>query len=200
MKITNLCIFQVVLVIFEALNIHFVLSRPLLHQNVIYTVINFHEFTGGTLHTCRMQLSSLQMALASLSPSRRTYSFLPCLSILVPVIDIDPQCRPTVTKLLSNLSFKISFLFCPAAVRCSLRRGFERRRQQRKKCHLEGGNIHKAEPKTCMYQDILLVIFVLSTYELVQNTHNFIHVVEKKVENGKLVQVWLSLLLCNVAM
>jgi len=56
----------------------------------------------------------------------------------------------TVTKLVSNLSFKISFLLGPPAVRRSSRRGFESGRQQRHKCHLEGGNIYKAEPKICM--------------------------------------------------
>jgi len=36
--------------------------------------------------------------------------------------------------------------------------------------HLEGGNIHMIEHKICTCFDIMLIIFILSTHELLKNT------------------------------
>ena len=51
--------------------------------------------------------------------------------------------------------------------------------QERQKCLLEGRQIHTVGHKICYY--LLLVIFVLSTHELVENTY-FIHAVETKLK------------------
>ena len=56
---------------------------------------------------------------------------------------------------------------------------FESGGQERHKYHPEGRQIHRVRHKICYY--VLLVIFVLSTPELVKDTY-FIHVVATKLK------------------
>jgi len=89
------------------------------------------------------------------------FFFFPCLSFLVPVIDISSECR-AVAKLFCSPP-TVSFLWISAGDRYLCCYGFEKERQERRTCHLEGGKIDKFEYKihVCVFCDIFLVIFVL---------------------------------------
>jgi len=112
------------------------------------------------------------MAPASLLPSPLFLSFLP--SLLVPFTDVDPECRKNSHKIGVLLVIQNSVSLRSGWESTFLGQCFESGWQQRQECHLEGRQIHTVEHKICYY--VLLVIFVLSTPELLNN--NFVHVVE----------------------
>jgi hypothetical protein len=94
------------------------------------------------------------MALASLLSSPLFLSFLPCLSFVVPVIDLDPECRLNNRKIgvLLEISNSVSAGFGWGLM--FIARGFEGGGQGRHKFNLETGNIHNVEYKTCTcYED-----------------------------------------------
>jgi hypothetical protein len=104
-------------------------------------------------------------------------SFLP--SFLVPVTDVEPECRMNSHKIGVLLVIQNSVSLGSGWGSTFLAQCFESGGKEREQCHLNGRQIHTVEHKICYY--VLLVIFFLSTPELVNDTY-FIHAVETKLK------------------
>ena len=74
-------------------------------KNWIFKLDSYNFVLKG-LNRAVVYLSSHQMELVSSLPSPLFLPLLPCLSLFVPVIDFDPECRPTVTKFRSHSASK----------------------------------------------------------------------------------------------
>jgi hypothetical protein len=111
-------------------------------------------------HTCRVYHASRQMALASLLLSPLSLGYLPCLSLSVPVIDLDPQCRQHSQNWCSACHSK--FRFCGVRLGIDVHRALVLRGESNSDTSASRGKKH-AYGKT--YCCILRVIVVLSTPE-----------------------------------
>ena len=109
------------------------------------------------------------MALASLLLAPRFVSFLPCLSLLVPVIDPDPDRRPNIHK--TDISA------CHSTFRlCCVRVGsvlvgawfWEGEVNSDTSAYIGGANVHTVEHKLFTCCDIFVVICVDNTAELLK--------------------------------
>jgi hypothetical protein len=97
-----------------------------------------------------MQRCSFQMAPASLLPSPLFFSFLS--SLLVPVTDVDPECRTNSHKIGVLLGIQNSVSLGSGWGSTFLAQRFESGGQERHKCHLEGRQIHTVKGKAVPLQ------------------------------------------------
>jgi hypothetical protein len=129
--------------------------------NMIYCHKSY-VFTSDLFHTCRMRLSSLQIALASLLPF--PFPFLsPRLSFSVPVIDRDPGCALNSYTIGVLLAIQNSVSAVSGWVSVFTATWFCEGRARATQCHLAAGRLHSMENKICTWYDILLVMFLNST-------------------------------------
>jgi len=99
-KITDLCIFCDILAIFKAWNICLALSSPFLAQYMFYCHTFLWIHGRSPLHVPYLALLPPDGTCVALVLSPPCFPLLSSLRfILLPVIDLDPECRITVTKL-----------------------------------------------------------------------------------------------------
>ena len=100
-NITDLCIFFDILAIFQAWNICFALSSSCLPQYMFYCHTFLWIHSRSPSHVPYLALLPPDgTCVALVLPSPFSLSFLPCLSLLVPVNDLEPECRLNSHKII----------------------------------------------------------------------------------------------------
>ena len=161
--LTNVCIFWVVLTIFQAWNICFVLSNPLLPQYMVC----YHQFVwiDGISFTRAIKRASFHMTVASfLSPLSLSLDYHFWLLSLTETLSADWK----ATKISAFLAIKNSVSVGSGWEFVLLAPSF-REVRARATWVLSRGWRHTVEHKIYTCYDILLVIFVLSTTGLANN-------------------------------
>jgi hypothetical protein len=92
------------------------------------------------------------------------------LSFSVPVIDRDPECVPNSNTIGVLLAIRNSVSVGSGWVSVFTALGFWEGRARASQCHLAAGMVQRIEHKICMWDDILLVMFLISTSAFVKKT------------------------------